>query len=379
MVTSMRTGLLALSGVLVCVVGTAACGSSDPGSRKSIERATVPDSPFKPVGLETTVDGLVDALTDTEEDTFDVSVILKNLGGYWEPVEVGSNRAITELSLTGQTEAPVAPEDAKPDAVLQLQVDLFKERVDDGYQAFGVAPLDAIMQEEVDNAVDAGIPVVTIDSDLPDSKRNLYIGTNNTEAGKAAGETLADLIGQGSGTVLLLGTTIEGWTDGFNRSEAAKEALEDAGYTVILDDVGWDQETIDADLAEDPPLLAEADPPAVGCLGMFSNAYRCADIAEAAGFAAGDLKIAAFDFEPDTLTRMEEGYVQATHVQRQYYMGYLIPYALYSIRTLGMDATVDLLAEQMITADVVDTGVDVVQADQVDTYSSFLDELGIGG
>jgi len=69
--------------------------------------------------------------------------------------------------------------------------------------------------------------------------------------------------------------------------------------------------------------------------------------------------------------------IQATHVQRQYYMGYLVPYAIYSIKTLGMERTVELLGDRMISAAVFDTGVDVVAASDVDDYNNFLDDLGI--
>jgi ribose transport system substrate-binding protein len=102
-------------------------------------------------------------------------------------------------------------------------------------------------------------------------------------------------------------------------------------------------------------------------------------VAEDLGYEAGDIKIVAFDFEPDTLDYMEKGYIQATHVQRQYYMGYLVPYAIYSIRVLGMKATRDALGDRMIDSSRFDTGVDVIQADQVDAYGDFLDSLGIGG
>ena len=112
---------------------------------------------------------------------------------------------------------------------------------------------------------------------------------------------------------------------------------------------------------------------------MFSNAFRGAEVAEMAGFSAGDLKIVAFDFEPDTLDYVESGFIQATHVQRQYYMGYLVPYAIYSIKVLGLDETIDLLGDHMIDDERFDTGVDVIEADQIDDYTEFLDSLGIGG
>jgi ribose transport system substrate-binding protein len=76
---------------------------------------------------------------------------------------------------------------------------------------------------------------------------------------------------------------------------------------------------------------------------------------------------------------MESGYIQATHAQRQYYMGYLLPYAMYSIRVLGFEATTDILSDHMVGEGRFDTGIDVVMADQVDEFGDFLDSLGIGG
>ena len=45
----------------------------------------------------------------------------------------------------------------------------------------------------INKAVEAGIVVITFDSDAPDSKRSAYVGTNNKEFGKALGEELLKL------------------------------------------------------------------------------------------------------------------------------------------------------------------------------------------
>ncbi|MFK4997425.1 substrate-binding domain-containing protein [Bacillus sp. N9] len=42
----------------------------------------------------------------------------------------------------------------------------------------------------IDRAVNQGIPVITFDTDLEDSKRLSYIGTDNYEAGYKVGEAL---------------------------------------------------------------------------------------------------------------------------------------------------------------------------------------------
>jgi len=55
----------------------------------------------------------------------------------------------------------------------------------------------------VNRAVDAGIPVVTVDADLPRSKRIAFVGTGNFAAGQKGGEKLAELVG-GKGKVAIL-------------------------------------------------------------------------------------------------------------------------------------------------------------------------------
>ena len=377
----MKTMLGVVGTSLIVSLGLGGCGSdsSTAAAKKDIARVEVPDSPFKPADLEATIDGMVEAIADTEADTFSISVNLKEMDGYWEPVRVGANRAIAELELSGQVEAPVAPKEGDSAVLVDKQIELMTQRREDGYGGIGLAPHGIELDEEINLSKAAGIPVVTLDSDAPDSERDLYVGTNNTEAGKTAGETLAGLIEEPTGTVLIQGIIEQGWLDGYNRTHAAQLALEAAGYTVIVKQTGWSDDEVASDREEMPIMLADADPPAVGMIGMFSNAFRSAEVAKNAGYEPGELKIVGFDFEPETLSYMDEGYIQATHVQRQYYMGYMIPYVLYSLRSFGYDATADLLGDRLIKPHIFDTGLDVVAADQVDDYNNFLDGLGIGG
>lgn len=122
-----------------------------------------------------------------------------------------------------------------------------------------------------------------------------------------------------------------------------------------------------------------ATPPVVGMIGMFSNAYRCAMAAETAGKTGTDIAVAAFDFDPKTVSYMQSGLIKVTHAQRQYYMGYLTPYILYGINVLGKAKTQALLSSQMVDEHRFNAGLDVVKAEQLDQYYSFLDKLGISG
>ena len=117
----------ALGVAAVSVMAMGCGGDDDEGAeKKQIERVEVADSDFKPTELEATIDDLVEALTETEADSFEMTVVTKPFGGYWEPVKVGANRAMAELELTGQVEAPTDEDD--PDVTTEAQIEIVKNR-----------------------------------------------------------------------------------------------------------------------------------------------------------------------------------------------------------------------------------------------------------
>ena len=85
-----------------------------------------------------------------------------------------------------------------------------------------------LLTDAIDRAVDAGIPVVTWDSDAPRSKRQAFYGVNDVEAGRALGTGLAKLL-NGRGHVAMI--TSLGADNLQKRLDGAKEALR--GYPDI--------------------------------------------------------------------------------------------------------------------------------------------------
>jgi ribose transport system substrate-binding protein len=79
-----------------------------------------------------------------------------------------------------------------------------------------------LLTDAIDRAVDAGIPVVTWDSDAPKSKRLTFYGVNDVEGGRALGEGLAKLL-DGSGRIAII--TALGADNLQKRLDGAKEAL----------------------------------------------------------------------------------------------------------------------------------------------------------
>jgi ribose transport system substrate-binding protein len=379
-------------GALSLAFATVACGGTDAtdpetntnGGKEDVEdertqitRDDIGESSFKPTALENTVDDLVSAIEDAPPaDSVKLKIVLKQLTGYWEPVQLGAKRALSELGATGGVDAPLV--DGGEEAIAR-QNEILQDDREAGYNGFAVAPFEKPVGEQIDAAVDEGIPVLTLDSDLPESKRDLYIGTMNADAGETGGKSLVDLLDGDGGTVVVYGHDDAGWPDGYDRTMGAVTVLEDAGYDVVVRRVDWTDEGEALDMEFLTTTLETADPPVVGMLGVFSVAFRCAQAAEAVGKEAGDVKIAAFDFDANTVEYMASGYIQVTHAQRQYYMGYLSPYVLYGINVLGAEKTKEILAPHMVDNVRFNAGLDVVPAAQLDDYYSYLDALGIGG
>jgi ribose transport system substrate-binding protein len=337
-----------------------------------VTRAASPESQFKPENIEGIVDDVAAALNATPQDPdMSIAFIPKDLKTYFEMSVLGANRAMSELGVLGTVTAPVESEDTDAPTPQEQQITMFDDQVSSGVKGIGLAPSNADINPSIDTGVDQGLVVITFDSDAADSKRQLYVGTINSEAGKTAGQTMLSLLGDTTGTVVILGYDSEAWLDGYNRTHEAANVIEAAGNTVVIQHTNWSDQTANETAIQD--FLTNADPPGVGCLGVFSNSYLCASAAENAGV---DIKVAAFDFDPITLDYMEQGKIQATHGQRIYYMGYLIPYLLYSINSLGLDETKSLVGDLMVDDSRLDLGLDVIPSDGVAEYNAFLEGLG---
>ncbi|WP_437780957.1 sugar ABC transporter substrate-binding protein [Sorangium sp. So ce1097] len=372
MATIGRWGITALGITLMA----AACGSGevpDAGERVPIKRAPTVTNEFTPVELEETVDNLVAEINKNASQPMQIAVLLKEADGFWATVLRAVNRAMGELDVTGSVVGPIAPASDDEDSV-ELQNLQIAQVVADGAEGLGVAPFSNVQATAVDEAIAKGVHVVTLDTDVPTTKRALHIGTLDRSAGATAAQTLLEMLPPAPGTVIIHGSEDEEWVTGLDRTQGAQEVFEEAGYDVLVRQTNWDEAGEIDDVEAMAAQIEAADPPVAGMLGLFNISYRCAMAAEAAG--TPDLPIVTFDFDPKTVDYMRQGRIKATHTQRQYYQGYLVPYILYGIKSIGLEATKKILGPQMVDGTRVNTGLDVVSADRIDAYNDFLDLIG---
>lgn len=105
-----------------------------------------------------------------------------------------------------------------PSALMAERVDIAIEKADMMDPASLFATLDGIrpedwdgiavkatdapgIREALDDLVDRGLPVVTLVSDIPSSKRQVYVGLDNTAAGRVAGSLMGRFLSDRKGVI----------------------------------------------------------------------------------------------------------------------------------------------------------------------------------
>lgn len=236
---------------------------------------------------------------------------------YWQEAGAGFVAAARELNVSAEL---VGPDSYDPSA----ERDEFKRIVGKKPAGILVSPGSAeVMKAEIDAAVAAGIPVITIDSDAPQSRRLFFVGTNNYQAGQMGGRFLGKAL-NGKGSVIVY--TIAGQKNLEERLDGYREALSafpGIKITQIIDMKG------DPRLAFDTTMELVAKKTAVDAFVALES-LSGAEIAEVLERNKVDGKtIVAMDTAATTLTWIEKGRIAGTIMQKPYTMGY------YGLRALA--------------------------------------------
>jgi ribose transport system substrate-binding protein len=181
-----------------------------------------------------------------------------------------------------------------------------------------VSPADPdLMKPDIDAAVSAGIPVVTVDADSSASKRLSFIGTDNYEAGRMGGEIVSRSL-QGKGSVVI-----------FTMPEQTNLNERYRGYMEIL--TAYPHITVQpvVDIKGDPQIAFEQTQKLIDGKTKV-DAFVCLDALGGKGVAkalsATNVKgktVVAMDSDPETIEWIRKGYIQGTIAQRPFTMGFV--------------------------------------------------------
>lgn len=277
---------------------------------------------------------------------------------YWQSAAAGFEQASSSLKVRAEF---TGPDSYDPKAQQQA----IQEAVQKKATGILISVADPnLIKDDIDRTVAAGIPVITIDSDAPQSKRLFFIGTNNYEAGLEGGQRLVkELQGKGNVVVFTMPTQrnleerLRGYRDGLEGSQIKISRI--------------------VDIKGDPRVAFDTTNAILGKEREKVNAFVCLEAQAGKEVATvlndnniKDKVVMAFDTDSDTLDWIRKGVIAATISQKPYTMAYFGLQMLdnlyhHKLNNLSADWSKDSFAP--IPA-FVDTGSSLVDKSNVDAF-----------
>jgi simple sugar transport system substrate-binding protein len=311
----MKKSRIALASLAAFSLLATACGGDDDDADDAISGDTTDDSDDTTAPGETTDDASGDTVDVVEGADITIAVITHGDDGiFWSVAQKGAEQAGADLGITVQYQG------ANNDGPGQAQ--MIDAAVGQGVDGLVVSLADpAALQDSVVAAVEAGIPVITINSGsdvYKDLGAITHVGQDEFIAGQGAGEKLA----AAGGTNLLcvmqeqanvgLEARCDGAEDTFGGTVTRITTSGDADPTTSQQEIAA---ALDTDDAIDAIF-------ATGPVGAVLARNAVAD-------AGREVTIGSVDLSTDLLDAIEAGEIAFTIDQQQYLQGYLPVVMLY--------------------------------------------------
>ncbi len=255
-----------------------------------------------------------------QDQTYRFAIVPKAMNNpYFDLSRDGCTQRAAEL---GNVECVyIGPVEHEPATQTQIIQDLISQGVDG--LAISVSDANAA-KNVIQQAVDAGIPVITFDADAPDSARQAHVGTDNREFGRQLAEQLKKVRPEG-GTYAMIsgGPAAQNLAD---RVEGVREELQGSNWTEVEgsplfsnDDLALSVQQMQ-DIATANPEINAILP--VGGWPMFvPEAYKAFVVSQRPRMESGDFALVVADTLPVQLDLLKQGYAHALVGQRPYEMG----------------------------------------------------------
>jgi ribose transport system substrate-binding protein len=279
---------------------------------------------------------------------------------YWKTAGSGFSNAAAQYKgvrfdfVGPQNYDPKAERDALDDAVQKKATGILISVAD-----------PAGLKDSINKAVAAGIPVITVDSDAPSSKRLFFIGTNNYQAGFTGGQRLAKEL-RGKGNVVVF--TMPDQQNLQDRLRGYRDALAktpDIKITRVVDIQG------------DPRIAFDTATQIVGKERDKVDGFVCLE-AQSGKEVAGVLNsyhvtgktVIAMDTDQETLDWIQKGVIAATISQKPYTMAFVgmqMLDDLYHHKPPSFDKDWSIDNYSPIPS-FVDTGSDLIDKSNVESF-----------
>lgn len=236
-----------------------------------------------------------------------IAIVTNNSSDWWTIARKGGDKAASEL--------PNVELDFRmlSEGTAAAQKTLVDDLMARGVDGIMVSPIDVENQKQMLDETAAKTLLFTLGADAPKSNRAAYVGTDDVESGKMAGEMVKKALPNGGKIMVFVGRRDA--QNAIDRLNGLKQGIEGGNIEII------DVRTDEADTAKAKTNVADTlvkYPEINGLVGLWSyntpailNAVKDAD-------KLGKIKIIGFDEEDQTLQGVKEGHIFATVVQQPY-------------------------------------------------------------
>ena len=273
---------------------------------------------------------------------------------FYSDVEAGCKEQAAKMGVECLFTGPTQVDEAE-------QVRVIRDLITRNVSGIAIAPNNPeSVASAIVSAQAKGIPVITFDSDAPKTKRTAFVGTDNRGGGELGGKAFrAAMPGGGTYAIVTGGLAADNLND---RIAGFKAGLGD-GFKEVSgspypceDDSSRSIQIVQDVLAKNPNLSGFFFS---GGWPMFApEAYTRAVRNRIDAIKAGKFVVVSFDVQDPQLRLLKAGLATALVGQR--------PRAMGAQSIIALDA---LMNKQTI-APVIDTGVDLVDAKNVDQFVS---------
>lgn len=253
-----------------------------------------------------------------------VAFLSNNTAEFWTIAQRGTEKAAVDFNARVEFRMP-------PQGTAAEQREIIEDLLNKGVQGIALSPNDAENQAPFLDEVAERCALLTQDSDLPPgSKRLCYIGTNNYEAGRAAGELVREVLPDGGRIVIFVGKLDV--QNAVERRQGVMDALAGAmnaegpqlGKYVLLDtltdDVQEDKCRANVEDALTKYAGERADDLCLVGLWAYNPPIMLACVLERQ--LEGQVKLVGFDENEETLQGIQDGHIHGTIVQDPFNFGY---------------------------------------------------------
>ena len=279
---------------------------------------------------------------------------------YWQTVNSGFERAATEYGVHSRLVGPDTYDSA-------AELDAFRRAIAAHPSGILISAADASsFRADINNAIQAGIPVITVDSDAPSSQRLYFIGTDNLAAGHLGADRLVDKL-DGKGNVVFF--SIPGQPNLDERLHGYKDVIADHPGMKIVDVLN---------VKGDPSIAFDQTRQYLSRTGTEKiNAFVSLESSSGPAIAevlkranVPDRTLIAMDVGPETLSLIKSGAIDASVSQKPWTMGYVGLKQLDAInhhkpQPFQNNYTVDSFSRYPT---FIDTGTALVTKDNLDIY-----------